>query len=1196
MFRRLVKFNFNKGNSSGKMKSDLSVKDQISLVNSFILTKLPRKFMEEILKNSWSWRGSITLQEASYNAVSYQTNPACSIKKLHPTLGKVFLIAVFFVLALNSSLVAATYYTRATGNWNTPATWSTASCGGATATSTPTSGDIVFICNGHTVTINADVTVTDVTINGLLTYETATNRTLTITGNLTINSTGIFRYINNSTKAHNLILSGNLTNSGTVDFYQDTNDYVSTTFSGNSNTVVSGSGTWDLFRIILDKTNKINILEIQAPAFYTNFNGGNWIYTRGTYFHNNTSSFNMGSTANFTINPNVHIKAGAGTLNFASSASLLTLYGTLEVAGGTVNVGSTAGAAPNGLQYDLTTTGITSTLIITSGTLNIFQGLTCISTATTDPFSFTMSGGTLNINTGTTTNRESFNVNNVAGSSFTMTGGLINIQKKTSGTVSDFNVCGTNGTVSSSGTAMVQFGTPTLPLAQWGILNFGFTPYPNVTLPNLKVECANNVANYHVVLRPFTAGNFKILGLHVKPGCYFDMSHDGIATDNRTMTIEGTVDGTHAYINENTDDRTTLPGGNVYFRYRQSTVNFTGSGTISISYPAPEQFNFYNLNCAAPGQITTLTYPIGTANNLRVNGGNLIGVPPAVPGARAIDIYLGGTNPLTFAPGQEANINVFSLRFFGWNITQTLPAGTYNAWIITAGNNFTLSQQGPVTINGSLMVNGDWSNRATTFNTNGHSLSIIGTFQIGQCCSALNTANLGSSTVSVGGNLVIESNGILNAGTSNLSVGENWSNKGIFNRDTGRVTFNNTGAASLICTAPGGEVFYNLVMNKPSISSTVSSTITLNNQASVANSLTLTSGNIVSSAASLLIINATVVSVNGTSHSSFVSGPVRRFGTGAFTFPVGKNTYYRPISINPQGVAGDSFTAEYFQVDPNSSYSVASKDASLSIISRCEYWILDRTHGTTSTPVTLSWDVTSCGVNSLDALVVARWDGTTWRNHNKTAIAGTIGTGAKGFITSETVTSFSPFTLASTSSANPLPLTLLHFKAQLSKEVVELAWQTAESTTPANFVVEKTTDLKTFQPVETAIKSSNQVSYKATDLAPFSGTSYYRLKLTDEHGIITYSSLVSISYDRALQYALHPNPFADSFEIAFQQVDQEKEVSIQIIDMSGRIITPTSIDFNTSNVRIDMSGLPRGLYTVQLVNGNKVVKTKVVKQ
>lgn len=108
---------------------------------------------------------------------------------------KARLLLLFLVLGLNSW--ATDYYSQATGNWNSSATWGTVACGNATNAGTfPQAGDVVYICNGHTITCTADAACSSITFTAAAgTVTVNTTITLTVSGALTLNS------VNNVTQA-----------------------------------------------------------------------------------------------------------------------------------------------------------------------------------------------------------------------------------------------------------------------------------------------------------------------------------------------------------------------------------------------------------------------------------------------------------------------------------------------------------------------------------------------------------------------------------------------------------------------------------------------------------------------------------------------------------------------------------------------------------------------------------------------------------------------------------------------------------------------------------------------------------------------------------------------------------------------------------------------------------------------------------
>lgn len=148
------------------------------------------------------------------------------------------------------------------------------------------------------------------------------------------------------------------------------------------------------------------------------------------------------------------------------------------------------------------------------------------------------------------------------------------------------------------------------------------------------------------------------------------------------------------------------------------------------------------------------------------------------------------------------------------------------------------------------------------------------------------------------------------------------------------------------------------------------------------------------------------------SHKSHVDGFVSKTGNTSFMFPVGNGGFYRPVSISAPSAVTDCFAARYLYANPdNAGYIRTQKVPALAHVSDKEYWVVNRTNGTSNGKLTLSWDVskTSAPVpDNLNALVVARWDGGKWVNEGNIS---TTGDRTAGTITAN-VTGYGVFTLA----------------------------------------------------------------------------------------------------------------------------------------------------------------------------------------
>jgi hypothetical protein len=377
--------------------------------------------------------------------------------------------------------------------------------------------------------------------------------------------------------------------------------------------------------------------------------------------------------------------------------------------------------------------------------------------------------------------------------------------------------------------------------------------------------------------------------------------------------------------------------------------------------------------------------------------------------------------------------------------------------------------------------------------------------------------------------------------------------------------------------------------------------VTINNAAgvyldvpmSISGTLTLTNGIIHSSAAALLTINHNAI-VTGASNTSYVEGPVHKIGNAAFTFPVGRNNVYRPISISAPALDTDEYTGEYFDYSANPTYDSSNHDPSIDHISDIEYWILDRNAGTSNVNVTLSWDASS-NVTQLSTLRVAQWDGAFWRDQGN---GGTTGTTAAGTIVNASgSTTYGPFTLAgSSSSNNPLPVELSAFNVVQKDHNNVISWTTLTEKENDYFHVEKTMDgiiYNVIAQVKGAGTSSLAHNYSVNDVAG-SRKACYRLKQIDFNGDFSYSAVkcvggsLSSATITVTPTALHDEDLVINFnDYSF------KNAVILITDITGKTIYTSNTNGTENRIsRSEMNVKTGGIYYVMLITDDSAVHTK----
>ncbi|MFD1553581.1 hypothetical protein DNU06_07850 [Putridiphycobacter roseus] len=371
--------------------------------------------------------------------------------------------------------------------------------------------------------------------------------------------------------------------------------------------------------------------------------------------------------------------------------------------------------------------------------------------------------------------------------------------------------------------------------------------------------------------------------------------------------------------------------------------------------------------------------------------------------------------------------------------------------------------------------------------------------------------------------------------------------------------------------------------------------ITLNTQIDIVTELDLDQGNIISDAVNLLHMtdNSFVSSV---SDNSFVAGPMTKRGNEVFAFPVGKSGYYRPISISAPSSSTAEFLAEYFMVDPHPTYNQNSLDPTIEHISSCEYWTLDRTNTGNQVNVTLSWNNnTSCGVDNLSELVIARWDGLTWKDEGNGGTAGTVANGS--IVSASPINNFSPFTLASTTFNNPLPVELIDFTAEKEGQFALIYWETASEINNDYFEVQRAVDGQNYYKMGTvngAGNSSINNSYNFVDENPNIGVNYYRLKQVDYDGTFTYTEVKTLDFYPQFDtdLILYPNPTNNNSNSKLINNGSLVIQAIEIYNEVGALVSSQMVNENSQEILLEPHALATGLYTVRIIGLQQTVTKK----
>jgi hypothetical protein len=313
---------------------------------------------------------------------------------------------------------------------------------------------------------------------------------------------------------------------------------------------------------------------------------------------------------------------------------------------------------------------------------------------------------------------------------------------------------------------------------------------------------------------------------------------------------------------------------------------------------------------------------------------------------------------------------------------------------------------------------------------------------------------------------------------------------------------------------------------------------------------------------------------------SFAACRVQKYGSTDFVFPTGKNDKWARCGI--YNFSGTTCGAEYF----DEGLGQYDTTAPLDHVSNVEYWDLSPDGG--SADVKLYWeDVVYSGIDlgqNDTNLRVAHFNSFTNKWEDMGNAANSFNT--NGWILSNNVSSFSPFTLGSLISAIPLPVEFLNFTAKgLNNNSAVLNWQTASPTGKSYFEIERSFDGKEFTTIGT-MNSNNSGVYQYIDNGIKAGTSkaFYRITQIDENNESSETQIQWVQFNLQVSgINVYPNPATTAININIASLYEGDVADIAVVDALGKVVLKQSTD--QPSIEINLSSVSPGIY--QLVVNTK---------
>jgi hypothetical protein len=179
-----------------------------------------------------------------------------------------------------------------------------------------------------------------------------------------------------------------------------------------------------------------------------------------------------------------------------------------------------------------------------------------------------------------------------------------------------------------------------------------------------------------------------------------------------------------------------------------------------------------------------------------------------------------------------------------------------------------------------------------------------------------------------------------------------------------------------------------------------------------------------------------------------------------------------------------------------------------------------------------------------------------------------------------------------------LGATFTDFRVAGKEGNASLLWTTGMEANTDYFTIEHSQDGINYEDVlkiSAAGNSSETINYSASDNDPYLGCSYYRIRLTDLNGDISYSKISSF-FMQSKTFLAYPVPASETLNLVIDG-NMNSEVEVILKDLTGRELwrknlIPVS---DHENMAIPIAGrFPTGAYIISVVDRRSTNEQKII--
>ncbi|TMI64863.1 MAG: T9SS type A sorting domain-containing protein [Bacteroidetes bacterium] len=182
-----------------------------------------------------------------------------------------------------------------------------------------------------------------------------------------------------------------------------------------------------------------------------------------------------------------------------------------------------------------------------------------------------------------------------------------------------------------------------------------------------------------------------------------------------------------------------------------------------------------------------------------------------------------------------------------------------------------------------------------------------------------------------------------------------------------------------------------------------------------------------------------------------------------------------------------------------------------------------------------------------------------------------------------------------------LPVKLISFNGNMNNDNIKLNWETASNEQAGRYEIERSLDGKNFENAKmiapTGKNGNEQYDFEEEATA---AKVYYRLRVTDKSGIVTYSKILGFSkaIETTQSLTIIGNNVTDKITVSVQS-EKNQPLEISVVSMNGNLIAKQRLNVSKGNTITTLSlpsAMNSGIYIARLAGENINSTARFIKQ